>query len=471
MQLNRIKKIACLLLVLLFTFSIIGCNGNKTSILDDTDIGAGNDDYGYNDDASGNQGGNGGSVDKDDDSTVSKPIVNDDGYDPYAKLKDEVKGKTVRFLINWSINDFEQKVIDNLKKDLGITLKPVTVSTELYQTKLTSMIASNDSPDLCVMLSTDFPMMPLKNKLQAIDTSIIDIKKDSELSLSTMDLFKWDDKYYGINCGGNWQGGPFFVYYNATLIKQKGYKTPLQLYKAGNWNWDTFEELAKNMTDKSKNYYGFGCESTVQVAFLSSIKTDFVKVSNGKMTNNLNDANLLKALSFVSNLKANGYMEPSLSGGKVDNRAMTLKGAWMLQKQFYDHCYGDDGEVVPVPCPKGQKQVVASQSRVISIVRGAKQTKAAHLAARYFVDPDSYNMNDQIKSKQMREMFYSASKSDNIYCGMGVGVAQYDDPQLYWDLLYLSEYSAADIPVKLKQHESVINGVIDKIKKDSALFN
>ena len=37
MQLNRIKKIACLLLVLLFTFSIIGCNGNKTSILDDTD--------------------------------------------------------------------------------------------------------------------------------------------------------------------------------------------------------------------------------------------------------------------------------------------------------------------------------------------------------------------------------------------------------------------------------------------------
>ena len=73
--------------------------------------------------------------------------------------------------------------------------------------------------------------------------------------------------------------------YNKTAIVQKGYKTPLELYRAGEWNWDTFAELAKNMTDKDKEIYGFGCEDPVLQAFLASTKTDFVKIEGTTIKN------------------------------------------------------------------------------------------------------------------------------------------------------------------------------------------
>lgn len=396
-------------------------------------------------------------------------------YNPYTDLTSKYKGKTVRILTWWTIssksNAFEQAVIDKMKKELGITLKVVTTTQELYQTKLTSMIASNDSPDLAFMDSTSFPIMILKNKVVPLDTNIIDLKNDKEISVSTMDNFKWDGKYYGINCMGNWQGGPYLLYYNKTAIRQKGYKTPYELYKAGKWNWDTFAELAKNMTDKTKNYYGFGCEDPDQVAFLDSIRTDFVKYSGTTIINNLDDPNLTKVLTFLSNLRANGYMAPENNGGASDKRAMTVKGTWAMQSSQADSMWGDSCEAVPVPSPAGQKQVIASDARVLCVCRGSKNPEAALYAARYFLDPDNYDMNSEIRSQQLREMFKITTSSDQIFSGTGRGVASYNGEEQFWKLLWLTRESAADIPVALKSSKNVIDGAISKINEDIKAFN
>ena len=323
------KKLICLFLAGAMLFAVVGCKNSKTVISDDSFY----DDYYDGDTVSGdmndnntsgnNASGNNASGNNTSGNNVSSKgnssrhkspanngNVNGDDHDITQNVKDKnkFKGKIVKMLVSWDIknNSFEMNAIKNLKKDLGITIKPVVTTIELYQTKLTSMIASKDSPDICYMDSSGFPTMILKNKIVPIDTNIIDIKKDIELSIPVMDLFKWNGKYYGIACPGSWQGGPYVLLYNKTAIVQKGYKTPLELYRKGDWNWDTFAELAKNMTDKSKGFYGFGCDDTVQQAFLASIKTDFVKFEGKTIKNNLDDPKLTKALTFLSELRKNG---------------------------------------------------------------------------------------------------------------------------------------------------------------------
>ena len=482
------KKLICLFLAAVMLFAVAGCKESKPVISDDTfydeyydeetdpssdlidegDNGTDSSKQNQNNTSSKGKGSN--------KSTANNGNVDGDATDITQTLvdKDKFKGKVVKMLVNWDVktNTFEMKAIENLKKELGITIKPITTTIELYQTKLTSMIASNDSPDICFMGADSFPTMILKNKIVPIDTTILDIKNDIELSIPVMDLFKWDGKYYGIACPGTWQGGPYILLYNKTAIVQKGYKTPLELYREGNWNWDTFAELAKNMTDKSKGFYGFGCEDDVQQAFLASIKTDFVKFEGKTIKNNLDDPNLTKALTFLSNLRKNGYMNPEGNGGNKTDRAMTVKSTWILQKQHKLLAVGTEAtECVPVPSPKGQEPVTAFDARVFCIARGAKNPEAALYAARYFIDPDNYDMESEIESDQMRAMFYELGKSKNVFGGLGRGVTTYNDEEDYWKLLYLTRFSPEDIPVKLKERKSLVDGAISKIQSDAKLFN
>lgn len=510
------KRLACFILAAAMLFAVAGCEDSKPVISDDTfydeyydegtdlssdvasdeegdidkeggkssetssgnktDKNSSDNKTSANKDSSNNQNNTSNKVDTNNQNNTSSNVDSGDANDITQNVdnKDKFKGKTVKMLFNWDVNknSFEKNAIDNIKKDLGITVKPIVTTQELYQTKLTSMIASNDSPDVCFMDETDFPTMILKNKIVPIDTSILDIEKDTELSLPVMDIFKWDGKYYGIACPGTWQGGPYVIIYNKTAIVQKGYKTPLELYRAGNWNWDTFAELAKNMTDKSKNFYGFGCADDVLTAFLSSIKTDFVRLDGTKIKNNLDDANLTKALTFLSELRKNGYMNPENNGGKSTARAMSLYSTWVLQKAHYKNAVGTENiEIVPVPSPKGQTPVTAYDARVFCIARGAKNPEAAHYAMRYFVDPDNYDMENDIEVKQAREMFFELSKSKNVYAGIGQGVASYNNSEDFWGLLWLTRESPEDIPVKLQAKKSVIDGIISKIESDIKLFN
>lgn len=489
------KKLICLFLAGAMLFAVVGCKDSKTVISDDSfyddyyDGETVSDDMNDNNTSGNNASGNNTSGNNTSGNNVSSKgnssrhkspanngNVNGDDHDITQNVKDKnkFKGKIVKMLVSWDIknNSFEMNAIKNLKKDLGITIKPVVTTIELYQTKLTSMIASKDSPDICYMDSSGFPTMILKNKIVPIDTNIIDIKKDIELTIPVMDLFKWNGKYYGIACPGSWQGGPYVLLYNKTAIVQKGYKTPLELYRKGDWNWDTFAELAKNMTDKSKGFYGFGCDDTVQQAFLASIKTDFVKFEGKTIKNNLDDPKLTKALTFLSELRKNGYTNPEINGGKSTSRAMTVYSTWILQKKHWKTALGTEAtECVPIPSPKGQEAVTAFDAKVFCIARGAKNPEAALYAARYFIDPDNYDMTTEIESKQMREMFYELGKSKNVFGGLGRGVASYNAEEDYWKLLYLTRESAENIPVRLKEQKTLIDGAISKIESDSKLFN
>lgn len=46
------------------------------------------------------------------------------------------------------------------------------------------------------------------------------------------------------------------IYYNKDLFLEKGLKTPTELYKEGNWNYEEFLKAARSLTDSQQGIYG-----------------------------------------------------------------------------------------------------------------------------------------------------------------------------------------------------------------------
>jgi multiple sugar transport system substrate-binding protein len=93
------------------------------------------------------------------------------------------------------------------------------------------------------------------NSNQLLDVS--SLEKDAEYNIkdiypSTLDYMRKDGKLYGIS----FNAAPSVMFYNKTLFKEKGLKTPLELYKEGKWDYDQYLEAARKLSDPAKGVYG-----------------------------------------------------------------------------------------------------------------------------------------------------------------------------------------------------------------------
>ena len=108
-------------------------------------------------------------------------------------------------------------------------------------TKLQTMITSDDSPDLFPFemgnypFSADVLFQPVDDYLDLSDSAWDDTR-------DLIEAFKWRGKNYcpitTIDVMDIW-------WYRKSTIQEAGLQDPKALYEAGNWNWDTFLEMAR----------------------------------------------------------------------------------------------------------------------------------------------------------------------------------------------------------------------------------
>ena len=397
-------------------------------------------------------------------------------YNPYSDIASKKDGKSITIMLWWKPSKTEEKVMKDFKSKYNIDYKVVTTTHELYQTRLTAMVASNkDVPDICAMDHESFPIPIIKNQVQMLSSDIFDLKNDDAYDISQMDLFKWKGKYYGIQLKGNMTYQRGCVYFNETLFKERGITNPYDLWKKGQWNWDTFKNCAKKMTfsNGGKTTYGITSDNTWITYLMASTKTDFVKNTGKEIKNNLSDKNIKKTLSLVSDLKLGGYWNPQEGGTKaLVNRetAMLLEGSWLVEANSASNSLepinGKWG-VVPIPSPKGQTSVQAITPTVWCIVSGAKSPKSASYFLRYWLDSDNFNMKNQIPNSTAREVFNAMNENPNRYGIISHGITTYVDSNNFWQLLAISEQPKNDIPVSIQEMNPMLNGILAQIKSDS----
>jgi len=144
----------------------------------------------------------------------------------------------------------------------------------------------------------------------------------------TSELSEFEGKGYGFRIGV--AGAGHGVFYNRTLMNQLGLK-PLQEYvDEGNWNWDTFIEVAKEANKDTNNdgkidTWGLASDSII-IPALAANETNLF--SNGQV--NFEDPKTMEALNFISRMATEAVARPTEGGDWTEPKQFFIQGNTLM---------------------------------------------------------------------------------------------------------------------------------------------
>ncbi len=315
--------------------------------------------------------------------------------------KFDIQGTKVQYLGWGSGKEFVTEGTDlyrlnqMLKEHYGAEIEFVRTTYDELPTKLAQMVMSSDSPDLVHYKYQDNPGFILNDLVTEITPDLIDF--DSPLWSGIKDVnqeYAFNGKIFTpivnlINDG--------YVYYNVQMFEEAGLETPLELYRKGEWNWNTMRELAEQLTIKGSDgavkVYGM---ATGAEYFYMTCGSDFVKANeDGTLTNNLNDPNLAKAMNYIFRTGTAGsncrmmigqFSQEFLAG----NIAMIYDEAW-VRSTLYDKMKSGEVWFAPSPqMPDADEYYVNSLISTLWIAKDAPNPKgaAAYLSIMRYMEAE-----------------------------------------------------------------------------------
>jgi multiple sugar transport system substrate-binding protein len=163
-------------------------------------------------------------------------------------------------VIYWSSSPEDHNVFEATFK--GFMDKNSTVKVEFddipsaeFAQKALTMIVGGTPPDTMELHPAWVLNFILANQL----TDITDLIKNDRSAYVPQQLEFWShqSKVFGVP----YYSGPSFMFYNKTLFKKVGAKTPEEHEKEGTWTWDTLRDLARKTTTGSGTDRTFGYEA------------------------------------------------------------------------------------------------------------------------------------------------------------------------------------------------------------------
>ncbi len=221
----------------------------------------------------------------------------------------ELANTNIKWLAHYDINPSEGSVtpagLKLFQDKYNGTIEFVQTDWDNRYTDLAKYVMANDSPDFFPASDMDgFPKGAMKAMFEPID-DYIDF--DSELwasSKPTNDAFVFNGGHYVAAI----QSAPNFVcIYNTKTIDENGYDDPAQLYYDDEWTWSKFTEMCLDFTDADADkyaldgyWYGRALNDTCGVPLIG--------LENGKIVNNIGNADVAKVQDLMYNLGKNNVM-------------------------------------------------------------------------------------------------------------------------------------------------------------------
>ncbi|MGN1340556.1 MAG: ABC transporter substrate-binding protein [Oscillospiraceae bacterium] len=229
--------------------------------------------------------------------------------------------------------------------------------------KLATAIQSGDSPDLFPFEIRDFPYGVLKGRYQPVD-QILNLDGEKwDGARSVMDQFQLGGRYY---CAIYEISFDSLLYYRKSIVEGAGLKDPRTLFENDQWTWDAFLDMARTFQQSGDNKFvidGYNPENE----FVVATGTPIVANNNGVITNNMNDANVERAMELLSTLQKENLRYPrhELNGWSVNPKAWAQGdtlfygngGTWEFEgdsglNKFAKRFGWSDDEICVVPYPR-----------------------------------------------------------------------------------------------------------------------
>ncbi len=123
--------------------------------------------------------------------------------------------------------------------------------------KLVTLVSGGTPPDVSII----HPSWATSLLSKGFFLELTDrMKKDKALKADdllpyALEFYQWQGKQYGLP----YYSGPGLIYFNKTLFDQYGVKTPDKYEREGKWTWETFLEVARQLTKRDVNppIYGY----------------------------------------------------------------------------------------------------------------------------------------------------------------------------------------------------------------------
>lgn len=388
-------------------------------------------------------------------------------FDPYENIPTDVK--QIKILLWYTPDAAEQAVLDAFTEKFGIDVRVISTDNAGYLSRLSTLVASNDAPDVAGVYN--FPVPITRGLFNTIDVATtdkggaFDLERDPAYDLDAMELYSWKGAYYMVQLKGNWHADRPVLIFNRTMFNSRGVTDPATLWKAGNWNWDTYKSCAEQMTYTRDGLQVYGTNEADTI-LMASAGTSYVTVdnANGTISNNLSDPDVLNALSFCSELKNSGVVAPMGTDWQIFTQgrcAMWITGASQVKKGREFDNMTDDWSSVPIPCPKGQEVIAPYATVSFGIPKGARQGIAGSYLIRWLLDANNWDIlstfshdgtyETWVAQQDYKVSFYAVSPILNFSSGLSDSLQR-----VTWG-------NVNDVPTGLKSLSGNLDSAINSI--------
>ncbi len=411
--------------------------------------------------------GNGNAADHDDNKV---PAVEEDVQGQKSFLESvpkELAGSKVEILVWYKALDSQVAKMQRFEDATGIDIEFVYADDANYLNKLASLKASGNAPEIACIRPDHYPLsilqdyfLPLTDEDMAVDPAVYD--------LDSMNMLAWNGENYGYVAYKSTKTNYGLLLYNQDIFDQYGVKDPYTMWREGNWNWDTFVEMAQNIQSKS----GIRALTAEYHGYLLSLTAgeDCVTMSNGKLVNNATSSKLRDAYRWLNNLKLNGQykiLDQGLnSAGFIAGQAvMYVNDSWTLQ---HGERYGNLPFTLgyaPLPSPKGMETMVPASIQQWGYTVGSGDLEAAKYVMEWWMNPAFNNEQEPIWLNDSVASFMAEISQMNLAPLLSRGVIEFGGDYSWYNHynIDVANTGAGNVDSALDSWKTVIENNLNKI--------
>ncbi len=379
--------------------------------------------------------------------------------DAMAQLQDvELENKEIKWLAHYDLNPggngASKKVeLELFERKYGGSIKWYQTTWENRYNDLSTYVLGGEGIDFYASDTSNLPKGIISGMFQPVD-DYIDMNSDIwQNSAAAMEAYNFGGKHYMFvtNTRAN-----YYVYYNKETIEANGFDDPWELYKAGNWNWDTFKSMLEEFVDEESEQLGLDNWYTEE-ALYKSAGIAAVSTKDGQLVCNLNDPTLEKAMNFQYELNQAGLNFPfeqynwaiqpqHMSEGK---ELFWIGGFWEAEGDPEVWTHGISPEnlgFVPTPSPAGSDPYQAVALDGVVLCKGASNPEgvarfaecsivasndanAIAIADRKVMDDSQWTQDMIDRVKEINELAKQYPVVD-LYAGCSADISSYTDGAL-----------------------------------------
>lgn len=328
-----------------------------------------------------------------------------------AEIPESLKGTTVT-VYSWNAMnrvDGAVEAIEEFENQTGIHVEWITAGYNEYSTLLSSMVASDEAPDVVRLRDADPAVIKILEPLENVDFDFTDEAWDQGL----MEHYKMNDKHYAAVLKDSPYYQPTITYYNRTLIERYGLEDPYELWQNGEWTWTKMEEMIDTfLAAAGDQYYGASMNCGCDYAWsLGSSMISYNPETNA-YESHIGDVNLTKGWQYtVKNVERGRFSETwyayeTFAAGMClfynDSVIDARNGHWYFAEMMDEGTLG----TVPMPAIEGQDEyyVALSENEAYGIPTASKNKEAAAYFMRFYLDSENYDMSSFFCDDQAYEV-------------------------------------------------------------------